>query len=62
MDPIDNKSPNVIRLREILANELKAIDERLTLHDFRIVEGPSHTNLIFDVLLPADIKNQKKIY
>ncbi len=59
MDPIDNKSPNVIRLKEKLAMELRTLDERLTLHDFRIVEGPSHTNLIFDVLLPADLKKSK---
>lgn len=28
------------------------IDERLTIHDFRVVQGPTHTNLIFDVVLP----------
>ncbi len=33
---------------------LSTIDERLTLHDFRIVTGPTHTNLIFDVVTPYD--------
>ena len=33
---------------------IAGIDERLTLHDFRIVTGPSRTNLIFDVVTPYD--------
>ena len=29
---------------------------RLSIHDFRIVEGPTHTNLIFDVAVPFECK------
>ena len=32
------------------------IDNRLTIHDFRFVEGPTHTNLIFDVVVPYEFK------
>ena len=39
------------RLAEQVLHEL---DERLSLHDFRVVEGSSHTNLIFDVVVPFD--------
>ena len=35
---------------------VKALDERATFHDFRMVEGPTHTNLIFDVVLPYNAK------
>ena len=31
---------------------LKDIDEVITMHDFRMVQGPTHTNLIFDVVIP----------
>ena len=31
---------------------LLSLDERLTLHDFRVVAGPTHTNLVFDVVVP----------
>ena len=34
---------------------INRIDERLTLHDFRVVKGPTHTNVIFDVVVPRDI-------
>ena len=32
------------------------LDERVTIHDFRMVQGPTHTNPIFDAVLPYDIK------
>ena len=31
------------------------MDPRITIHDFRIVPGPSHTNLIFDAIIPFDL-------
>lgn len=52
MDPVDTDDPETLRLRELTLGELAHIDERLTLHDFRVVNGPSHTNLIFDVVVP----------
>ena len=33
---------------------VKNINEQYSIHDFRLVKGPTHMNLIFDVLLPAD--------
>ena len=33
---------------------------RRTIHDFRMVKGKGHTNLIFDVALPYDMKGQEK--
>ena len=41
-------------LREQVTALVKTIDPRLTIHDFRIVPGATHTNLIFDVVIPFD--------
>ena len=34
----------------------KEIDGRITVHDFRIVDGPTHTNIIFDAVVPNDLQ------
>ena len=52
MDPVQTDSPRVAELHRLTAEVLHTIDPQLTFHDFRIVDGPSHTNLIFDVLVP----------
>lgn len=54
MDPICNKDAETIAYREEMNIFLKTLSEKLSLHDFRIVKGPTHTNLIFDVLSPYD--------
>ncbi len=59
MDPVDTDDPETLRLKELALGELARIDERLTLHDFRVVNGPSHTNLIFDVVVPFDYPDKK---
>ncbi len=59
MDPVDTDDPETLRLKELAIGELTHIDERLTLHDFRVVNGPSHTNLIFDVVVPFDYPDKK---
>ena len=33
-------------------NIIRSIDERISMHDFRMVTGNTHTNLIFDVVVP----------
>ena len=56
MDPIDNENGYVTATRERVSDSLKEIDERLTLHDFRMTpKGEERTNLIFDVVVPADL-------
>ena len=56
MDPIITNDAHTDALRMAVAEKVKAIDPRLTIHDFRIVPGPTHTNLIFDVVVPYDVK------
>ncbi len=55
MDPVAVRDPAVAALRESATVIARGIDERLTLHDFRIVPGDTHTNLIFDLVAPFDL-------
>ena len=56
MDPVDYHDPFTNDLREKTNRIIKDIDERLTMHDFRVVKGHTHNNLIFDVVVPFDFK------
>ena len=56
MDPIDTKNKDLMRLQSDALEIVKTIDERITIHDFRMVPGESHTNLIFDIVVPHDVK------
>lgn len=54
MDPIDTKDELTKDLKQQVEKIVKDINPEYSIHDFRLVKGPTHTNLIFDVLLPAD--------
>lgn len=56
MDPIVTDDEQVNALRERVKAALKEIDERIGMHDFRFVAGQTHSNLIFDVTVPFEIK------
>lgn len=56
MDPIDATNPETIRFKNKVIESIKSINDEYTLHDFRVVHGNSHTNLIFDVVIPFDDK------
>ena len=58
-DPVVTDDPELDRMRDAVAAALKQIDDRLSLHDFRMVQGTGHTNLIFDVALPEDLMGKK---
>ena len=60
MDPIDTKNKDLMKLQDEARAFAKAIDERITIHDFRMVPGESHTNLIFDMVVPHDITASEK--
>ena len=60
MDPIVTDDEKVTALRISVAAAVKKIDERLTIHDFRYVEGTTHSNLIFDVTVPFEIKENNE--
>ena len=52
MDPIETDNELVSEMRNRIAEIVRGIGEELSMHDFRMVAGKSHTNLIFDVLVP----------
>ena len=52
MDPIVTDDASVGVLRRQIAEVVKQVDPRMTIHDFRMVQGTTHTNLIFDAVLP----------
>ena len=52
MDPVVRDDPLTEQLKEMVTNVVKDLNEEYSIHDFRIVSGPTHTNLIFDVLIP----------
>lgn len=59
-DPVitGNAEVNACHLR--VEQLLQELDSRLQLHDFRMVKGEEHTNVIFDVVLPVDMKGQEQ--
>lgn len=58
-DPVVTDDPELTRLREAVKSLLFIKDPRLTIHDFRMVPGEGHTNLIFDVALPLELRGQE---
>lgn len=56
MDPICIHDQLTQELKQMVNHILQIIDPVLTMHDFRIVTGPTHTNLIFDVVAPYRYK------
>lgn len=58
-DPVVTDDPELTRLHNLVDTILKAFDCRLSIHDFRMVRGTGHTNLIFDIVLPGDLRKQE---
>lgn len=56
MDPIDTKNKQLAHLKERVRMAVYALDPELSIHDFRMVNGDTHVNLVFDVVVPYDKK------
>lgn len=52
MDPLEQNDVLTTQTRERVATIVKLIDPSITIHDFRMVTGPTHTNVIFDAVVP----------
>ena len=57
-DPIVTDDKELNHMRALVEKELQALDPRLSMHDFRMVRGPQHTNLIFDLAVPFDLSGK----
>ena len=56
MDPIETNNEKLMEYVQILKEVLFDIDEIIKFHDVRLVVGETHTNLIFDILVPFEFK------
>ena len=56
MDPIVTNDETVNAEHEKIAALVRGIDENISIHDFRMVTGPTHTNVIFDAVVPYSCK------
>ena len=54
MDPIESDNETVLAMRDQVAMLVKRIDPAITIHDFRLVPGTTHTHVIFDAVVPPN--------
>lgn len=56
MDPVETHDGRIREFRDMLGEVLTELDSRLSFHDFRMVDGVEHINLIFDLVVPREYK------
>ncbi len=56
MDPVVTTDKRVLSLKKNMEEIIHGIDPVISMHDFRVVKGPTHTNLIFDIVVPYGYK------
>lgn len=59
-DPVVTDDPELDRMHVRVEQILHKVDLRLGVHDFRMVPGKGHVNLIFDIVLPTDLRGQEE--
>lgn len=59
-DPVVTGDAELDRIKSVVQEILRTCDSRITIHDFRMVRGKGHTNLVFDIALPAELMGKKK--
>ena len=60
IDPVITDDNEMNGLKKMTEDIVNSVDPSLSIHDFRVVRGDTHTNLIFDVLIPADYHTSGK--
>ena len=60
MDPLETKDEMVGQMKIMAQEVIQGLDSRLTLHDFRMVEGAKRINLIFDLVVPREYTRQMR--
>ena len=55
-DPIDTRDPRLNEIKATVKELLDSLGEGMKAHDFRLVPGQTHTNIVFDVVIPATCK------
>ncbi len=60
LDPLEVNEEKVNKTREMVTSVVKDVNPEYSVHDFRMVESPSHTNLIFDLVIPYGHKQSRQ--
>ena len=60
MDPVKTNDPLIHRMKAVISEAFAPLDGVENIHDFRIVPGPTHTNIIFDVVLSMECRYTEK--
>lgn len=60
MDPVRVNDPLITKMHAVISEALSELHCVESIHDFRIVAGPTHTNIIFDAVLAANCKQTEK--
>lgn len=60
MDPVEMQDEQVLLIRKQTEEVLNSLDENVSLHDLRVVEGKNQINIIFDMLVPHGYTNEQK--
>ena len=60
MDPVKTNDPLIHKMKAVISEAFAPLDGVENIHDFRIVPGPTHTNIIFDVVLSMDCRCTEK--
>lgn len=59
MDPVSVNNAKVDGLKAEIKKRISEYDSKITIHDFRVVDGTTHTNIIFDAVIPMDSKKNE---
>lgn len=59
MDPVETEDKRITDLKDTVSKTVQAVDDRLSIHDFRFVGGLEQINLIFDMMVPIEYDRQK---
>ncbi|NLZ45638.1 MAG: cation transporter [Clostridiales bacterium] len=58
-DPIVTDDEELNEMKELVSKKLKNLNDKISVHDFRMVRGIEHTNLIFDMVIPKELEKKK---
>ena len=61
LDPIDTDDETVRRLKSLTEDAVRCVSPEISIHDFRAVTGETHTNLIFDIVVPFENKSDPEV-
>lgn len=61
MDPVEKDNPEIENIKNLIGEYLKEQFPEVSMHDFRMVKGQTHTKIIFDILVPYSEKNPERI-